>query len=111
MDTTQQPPWPPPVAGSETEHLVAALDRQRWTLRWKADGLDRDGLGHAIGASSITLGGLLKHLALVEDYYFQSRLSGEALGGPWEGVDFEADPDWEWRTSADNSPADLYATY
>ena len=111
MDTTQQPPRAPPVAGSETEHLVAALDRQRWTFRWKADGLDRAGLGQQVGASSVTLGGLLKHLALVEDYYFQSRLRGEALAGPWEGVDFEADPDWEWRTAAEDSPAALYELY
>ena len=30
-------PWEPPFAGTELEHLVGALDRQRTTFRWKAD--------------------------------------------------------------------------
>ena len=27
-------PWEPPLAGSEVEHLVGALDRLRTTFRW-----------------------------------------------------------------------------
>jgi hypothetical protein len=30
----------PPLAGSEIEHLLGALNRQRWTFRWKVDGLE-----------------------------------------------------------------------
>jgi hypothetical protein len=56
-------PWEPPVAGTEAEQLLGALDRLRATFRFKADGLDADGLRARIGASSLTLGGLLKHLA------------------------------------------------
>ena len=37
---TDLPPWEPPFAGTELEHLTGALDRLRWTFRWKADGLD-----------------------------------------------------------------------
>lgn len=65
-------PWPTttirgnhPLAGTEAEHLVGALDRLRTTFRWKADDLDSAGLQTRIGASSLTLGGLLKHLARV----------------------------------------------
>jgi hypothetical protein len=108
---TTAPPWEPPVAGTEAEHLVAALDRQRATFRWKADGLDPSGLRARIGISSISLGGLLKHLALVERYYFVTKLAGEPLGPPWDQVDMGADPDWEWRTAAEDSPAELYALY
>ncbi|HEY6934368.1 MAG TPA: DinB family protein [Marmoricola sp.] len=108
---TTAPPWEPPVAGTEAEHLVAALDRQRATFRWKADGLDAPGLRARIGASSMSLGGLLKHLALVERYYFVTKLAGEPLGPPWDEVDMEADPDWEWRTAAEDDPAALYALY
>jgi Protein of unknown function (DUF664) len=54
-------PWEPPLAGTEVEHLLGALDRLRATFRWKADGLDEAGLGVRVGASSLTLGGLLKH--------------------------------------------------
>ena len=37
-------PWEPPLAGTEVEHLVGALDRLRTTFRWKADDLDAAGL-------------------------------------------------------------------
>lgn len=111
MTTPLALPWQPPIDGTEAEHLVGALDRQRWTFRYKADGLDAAGLAMSIGASSMTLGGLLKHLAVVEDYYFQSRLAGRPLGPPWDAVDFEAEPDWEWRSARDDSPAELYALY
>jgi Protein of unknown function (DUF664) len=59
-------PWEPPIAGTEAEQLVGALDRLRTTFRWKAGGLDAAGLQTRVGASAMTLGGLLKHLALVE---------------------------------------------
>ncbi|MDQ1742086.1 MAG: hypothetical protein QOE23_425, partial [Pseudonocardiales bacterium] len=74
--TSSDTPWEPPLAGTEAEHLVGALDRLRTTFRWKADELDSAGLRHRIGASSLTLGGLLKHLALVERQTFAGKLSG-----------------------------------
>ncbi|WP_206340358.1 hypothetical protein [Blastococcus litoris] len=36
-------PWEPPIAGSETAHLVGALERLRATSRRKADDLDAAG--------------------------------------------------------------------
>ena len=94
-------PWEPPLAGTEAEHLTGALDRLRITFRWKADDLDAAGLQARIGASELTLGGLLKHLALCEDYMFTRKLTGAPLGPPWEAVDWAADPDWEFpRTAA-----------
>ena len=56
----------------------------------------------------MTLGGLVKHLALVEDHYLSVRLWGRPIHPPFDEVDFEADPDWEWRTAADDTPDDLY---
>ena len=91
-ETRTPPPWEPPVAGTEVEHLSAALDRQRTTFRWKADDLDAAGLQTRIGASSITLGGLLKHLAFVEAYYFALKLAGESPGAPWDAVDWDGQP-------------------
>jgi hypothetical protein len=101
-------PWEPPIAGSESEQLLGALNRLRATFRYKTDGLDAAGLNQSIGASALTLGGLLKHLALVEDHQFGPKLSGVPLSLPWSEVDFDADPDWEFRTAAEDSPAALY---
>jgi len=41
---TDDTPWEPPLAGTESEHLFGALDRLRATFRWKVDGLDAAGL-------------------------------------------------------------------
>ena len=96
-----------PEAGDETETLLGGLERIRATFAWKCGGLDAAGMQATVGASSITLGGLLKHLALVEDDYFQRRLLGGDIGAPWNTVDWDADPDWEWRTAAEDTPEEL----
>jgi len=109
MSEEQDRPWEPPLAGTEAEHLTAALDRLRWTFRFKADGLDQAGLAQKIGASDLTLGGLLKHLAAVEDYTFTVKLTGEPIGDPWESLGWNGTNDWEFGTAADDAPEVLYA--
>jgi Protein of unknown function (DUF664) len=104
-------PWEPPLAGTEIEHLVGALNRLRTTFRWKADNLDAAGLRARVGASSLTLGGLLKHLALQEDYAFGTKLSGQPLGGPWEPTAWDDDEDWELSSAVDDPPEQLYALW
>jgi hypothetical protein len=103
MSDTQGRPGPP-VAGDETATLLGSLDRQRAIFAWKCGGLDAAGLRATAAASSMTLGGLLKHLALVEDEYFSHRLLGRDPGPPWDAVDWDADPDWEWHSAAADPP-------
>jgi Protein of unknown function (DUF664) len=103
--------WEPPMAGTEEQQLVGALERMRTTFRFKADGLDTAGLSTRIGASSLTLGGLLKHLAINEDYMFSVKYAGEPLGEPWPEVDWEVNPDWEFTSAADDKPETLYALW
>jgi hypothetical protein len=81
--TADSTPWEPPLAGTEAEHLVGTIERLRTTFRWKADGLDLGGLTRRIGGSDLTLGSLLKHLALVEDDTFMIKLDGVWPGEPW----------------------------
>jgi Protein of unknown function (DUF664) len=106
--TSSDYPWEPPIAGTEAEHLAGALDRLRTTFRFKADDLDTAGLQARIGASSLTIGGLLKHLAVCEDYMFTVKLSGAPIGAPWEGADWDGDNDWEFTSAADDTPEQLY---
>ena len=106
---SEQPPGPVglPEAGTEIETLLGALDRNRATFEWKCGGLDAAGMRATVGASTLTLAGLVKHMALVEDYYFTSQLLGQDLPEPWARVDFDADPEWEMRTALDESPEEL----
>jgi len=101
----------PPVAGDETATLLGSLERQRATLAWKCGGLDAAGLRATVGVSSITLGGLLKHLAHVEDDYFSGRLFGRAPSPPFDQADWDADPDWDWRLAPGDTPERLYALW
>jgi hypothetical protein len=105
-------PWEPPLAGTEEEHLLGALDRLRATFRWKAGGLGDESLRTRIGTSSLTLGGLLKHLAFVEDFQSTTKLSGAPpVGGPWVPSAWDDDPDWEFTSAADDTAEELYAIY
>ncbi len=89
--------WPePPVHGDEIATLLGSLDRQRATFAWKTSGLGAEGLRARVGASSVTLGGLLKHLALVEDYYFSVRLFDREHAAAFNALDWESDADSEW---------------
>ena len=110
-DTYSEFPWEPPLAGNETEHLLGALHRLRTTFRWKAGHLDSAGLQTRIGASSLTLGALLKHLALVEDYQSTTKLSGDSPGEPWESTYRGDVEDWPFVTAAEHTPEELYALY
>ena len=57
----------------------------------------------ALRPSSITLGGLLKHVACVEDSWFTEVVAGEPAPEPWASVDFQADPEWTWHSAASDS--------
>lgn len=101
----------PARSGTEAETLVSFLDHHRDTLRNKTDGLDASQLEQRTGPSSMTLGGLLKHLAYVEDWWFNQVFAGNPEPEPWASVDWRADPDWEWHSAAADSPAELRALY
>jgi hypothetical protein len=110
--TTIDYPWEPPLAGTEAQHLIGALERLRTTFRWKADDLDAAGLQARVGASALTLGGLLKHLAICEDYKFVTVLTGEPLGEPWRALGWDgSDDDWEFSSAAGDAPEQLYALW
>jgi uncharacterized damage-inducible protein DinB len=110
-DTDDHGRTEPPLDGDETATLVGFLDYHRDTLAWKTGGLDAAGLSTTMAASEMTLGGILKHLAYVEENWFGYRLSNRAPVAPWSEVDWDADPDWEWHTAAGDDSADLRALW
>jgi uncharacterized damage-inducible protein DinB len=97
----------PPFAGDETATLLGFLEYQRATLAWKCAGLDAAGLRATVAPSTMTLGGMLKHLAYVEDWWLAEGLYGRAAGPPWDTVDWDADPDWDWHSAAEDTPEQL----
>ena len=101
----------PPQEGNEAATLLGFLDYQRATLEWKCRGLTDKQLRVALPPTSMTLGGILKHLTCVEDYWFTEVVGGGPTPEPWASADLEADPDWEWHSAADDSGGDLRALW
>lgn len=98
-----------PAAGTETEILLAVLDRNRRTFAWKAFGPDAEGMRRRLAPSTMTLGGLAKHLALVEDHYFTHLLLGRPYPELWAPL--ADDPDWDWHSADDDSPDEIRALW
>jgi hypothetical protein len=107
VDLDEGVPYEPPLAGDEPSAIVGALERQRYVIRWKCGGLDGEQIRRTAAASTITLGGLLKHLALVEVDYFAMRVARSDPGPPWNQVDWDADPGFDWRVDDDDTPESL----
>ncbi|KGM10143.1 mini-circle protein [Cellulomonas carbonis T26] len=94
----------PPLTGDELSTLLGFLEFHRATLAWKCSGLDAAALRATLPPSTMTLGGLLKHLAYVEDSWFGEVLLGQEPVAPWDTVDWSADRDWDWHSAADDEP-------
>ena len=105
------PPWEPPFAGTETEHVLGSLDRLRATFRWKADDLDTDQIHTPLPPTRLTVAGLLKHLAVQEDYATAVKIAGRPMPSVWDDNGWDSDDDWEFSSAASDSPESLYALY
>ena len=93
--------------GTEREVLQEFLDFYRTVLARKAEGLTAEQLRRTTSASNLTLAGLIKHMALVEDSWFTIRFADQPITDPWGDADWDLDQDWEMTTALDDSPQDL----
>jgi Protein of unknown function (DUF664) len=104
-------PPEPPVGGDEVDTLLGYLERQRATFAWKAGGLSAEQLRAALAPSAMTLGGMLKHLARFEDDMSTEWLYGEEELAPWNVVDWNAEPAWDWHSAAEDPFDELYSRW
>jgi hypothetical protein len=101
----------PPLRAGEAETLLGFLTYHRDTLRWKASGLGSVDLNRALPPSSMTLGGLLKHLAFVEDNWWQVVWLGREPREPWASAPWSDDHDWDWNSAESDTPSELRAGF
>ena len=101
----------PDLRADERTMLEQFLDQQRELVLEKIDGLD-DAQGHAhlLPATDLTIAGIVKHLAYVEDRWVQSRLVGIDVE-PWASAPFGRDVDWDFHSAAEDALADIGALY
>lgn len=88
-----------PLAGGEVETLLGFLDYQRATFAWKCRGLNDEQLRTALPPTPMTLGGLLKHLARVEDVWFSEVVAEGDRPEPWASKPWSA----EWQDAVGES--------
>jgi uncharacterized damage-inducible protein DinB len=83
-----------PSAGSERETLRAYLDFQRETLALKCAGVSDEDLRRPTTPSSLTLLGLVRHMAEVERAWFRRVIDGEDVPLVWS-------PDGDFQVAYD----------
>jgi uncharacterized damage-inducible protein DinB len=100
----------PPLAAAEAATLLGFLDFQRATLEWKTRGLDEAALRSRLHPTGMTLAGLAKHLAWVEDYWFTEVAAGAPMPAPWAEVDGD-DESWAWTSALEDDAVTLRTTW
>lgn len=101
----------PPLAADEATMLTAFLDFYRATVRRQAEGLTAQQLATRLAPSTMTIGGMLKHLAFVEHWWLPVVLLGRDYADPWADVEWKAEPDWDWTSAAADPASYLFELY
>ena len=102
----------PEVAVDERQMLEQFLDFHRAGVVRTLDGLtDTEAAERVLPATDLTIGGIVKHLAAMEDLWFSHKLLDAPSAEPWRSAPFGEDPDWEFHSAAKNSVAELRELY
>jgi uncharacterized damage-inducible protein DinB len=99
----------PPLAADERTMLESWLDYHRATLALKCDGLSSEQLRErAVPPSSLSLLGLVRHMAEVERHWFRRVLAGENVPHRYCS---DADPDADFDRVDQADPGEAFAAW
>lgn len=101
----------PPLTGPEWHQLAGYLDHLRSSFSLRTSGLTDEGMHAHHPPSSMTLGGLLSHLAFEEDYWFGYVWAGREPPEPWRSAEWGSGTDWEWRMAEELGAGELRALW
>jgi len=118
MDESRAPESLAPSGDLAIEHcpdevtaLIQFLDVQRLEFHRRAWGLTDEQLRMTTSSSSLTLGALVKHMALVESSWFEDSFLGDGSREPWASAPWDEDRDWEITTAAHDSGEELFTLF
>ena len=96
--------------GTDAEILCFALERVHQQFAWKTGGLNAEQLRRQHPPSTMTLAGLIKHLASVEDAW-TAMAHGRTPSLPWNAPDWDGGEDWDFHSALTDEPEELYALW
>ena len=100
-----------PFVADEASAVRSFLAYFRATLRRQVEDLTPEQLDRTLAPSPMTLGGMVSHLAFVEDYWCRHVLHGAEPAEPWRSIDWATDPDQDWHRAAGQSADELLALH
>jgi hypothetical protein len=102
----------PDVTAAERQSLEQFLDFHRAGVLGTLDDLtNAEAAVRPLPATDLTVGGIVKHLAAMEDLWFSHKLLDVPPAEPWRSAPFEEDPDWEFHSAAANTVPELRELY
>jgi hypothetical protein len=96
-----------PIAGAEKDVLEGYMDHYRRTLVEIVRGVSDEDLRRPLTPSGLTLLGLVKHLALVERWWFGQHVAGDPEFTKWD----PADPNADFRVEPDETTQQIIDLY
>nr|WP_277348507.1 DinB family protein [Planctomonas sp. JC2975] len=102
----------PDLDAGERTTLAQFLDlyRER-ALRRFGTLTDEQARTRSLPATNLTPGGIVKHLAHMEDHWFTARVGSRELPEPWASAPFDDRPDWDFESADDDSVEGIIALY
>ena len=101
----------PPLHASERAMLESFLDYFRAVMIDKASGLADEQLHSRLEPSTLTLGGMIHHLAVVEHWWFHECFAGADPAEPWASAPWHEDADWELNSAHEVPTDELFRRY
>ncbi len=108
MTKPEERPDPPRIA-DERAQLTGFLDFHRATVVWKSEGLtDEQAHRSLVPSELITVGGLVSHLRLNEEWWFENVIGDKP--DAWKEI-LDKDPDAEFRLGNTTPLSQLITDY
>jgi hypothetical protein len=105
--------WYPDLQpATERIGLEQRLEHCRSTVVAVAGRLDQvAAAAQPLPATALTIAGIVKHLAWVEDHYFVGKMLGRSLPEPWASAPLSEDPDWPFHSARHDHIGDVVDLY
>ena len=102
----------PALNADERTTLTTVLDAYRADVLGRLDRVSpAQAAARPLPRTDMTIGGVVKHLAQMEDLFFTHKLLGRELPAPWSARPVPSSEEWAWRSAAADSPVALRSLY